>query len=42
VGALLLAPQAAVAIQATSNGRKLVALHGGPQDKMRRLRLLGA
>ena len=38
VGALLLAPQSGDALQATANGRKLVAVHGGPQDKKRRLR----
>ena len=38
VGALLLAPQSGDALEATANGRKLVALHGGPLDRGRRLR----
>jgi hypothetical protein len=38
VGALLLAPQSGDAAQALGNGRKLIALHGGPLDTQRRLR----
>jgi hypothetical protein len=38
VGALLLAPQSGDALRATSSGRKLVAMHGGPRDRKRRLR----
>lgn len=38
VGALLLAPQSGEALDATANGRALVALHGGPLDERRRLR----
>ncbi len=38
VGGLLLAPRSGDALSATANGRKLIAVHGGPQDKKRRLR----
>jgi len=38
VGGLLLAPQSGQALDATSSGRRIVAVHGGPQDKKRRLR----
>ena len=38
VGGLLLAPRSGDALRATANGRKLVALHGGPLDVKRRLR----
>ena len=38
VGGLLLAPQSGDALAATQNGRKLVAVHGGPRDPKRRLR----
>ena len=38
VGGLLLAPRSGDALRATANGRKLLALHGGPLDVKRRLR----
>lgn len=38
VGGLLLAPQSGDALDATENGRDLVAVHGGPLDAKRRLR----
>ncbi len=38
VGALLLRPSGGQALDAVRNGRKLIAIHGGPRDKKRRLR----
>ena len=38
VGALLISPTGGDALRATSNGRKLVAIHGGPRDTKNRLR----
>ena len=37
-GGLLLAPQSGDARRAVANGRKLIAIHGGPRDTKRRLR----
>ena len=37
VGGLLLSPTSGDALRATSNGRKLTAIHGGPRDAKRRL-----
>ena len=38
VGGLLLSPTSGDALRATSNGRKLTAIHGGPRDRNGRLR----
>ena len=38
VGGLLLSPTSGDALRATSNGRKLTAIHGGPRDAKARLR----
>ena len=38
VGGLLLTPTSGDALRATSNGRKLTAIHGGPRDAQGRLR----
>jgi hypothetical protein len=38
VGGLLLSPTSGDALRATSNGRKLTAIHGGPRDAKGRLR----
>jgi len=38
VGGLLLSPTGGDALRATSNGRKLTAIHGGPRDTKKRLR----
>jgi hypothetical protein len=38
VGGLLLAPKSGQALDAMANGRKLIAIHGGPRDKKKRLR----
>jgi hypothetical protein len=38
VGGLLLSPTSGDALRATSNGRKLTAMHGGPRDAKGRLR----